>query len=65
MSGSVKWFDARKGFGFITGEDGKDYFLHYSAINKEGFKAVKDGTSVSFDVVEDAKGPMAANVSEI
>lgn len=63
MQGTVKWFKAKKGFGFITAEDGKDVFVHFSAItNVEGYKTLDDGQAVEFDVVQGEKGPQAANV---
>ena len=62
MLGNVKWFNEKKLFGFISGEDGQDYFLHFSKINKEGFKTVAEGEAVSFDVEEGPKGPQATNV---
>ena len=62
MLGKVKWFNEKKGFGFISGEDGNDYFLNFSKINKEGFKTVNEGEEVSFDVEEGPKGPQATNV---
>lgn len=62
MKGTVKWFNAKKGFGFISDEDGNDVFVHFSALNMEGFKVLEDGESVEFDVVEGEKGPQAANV---
>jgi len=61
-SGKVKWFNDAKGFGFIETTEGKDIFVHYSAIVKEGFKTLAEGQLVSFEVVEGAKGPQAANV---
>ena len=62
MLGNVKWCNEKKGFGVISGEDGQDYFLHFSKINKEGFKTVAEGEAVSFDVEEGPKGPQATNV---
>ena len=61
-SGTVKWFNDRKGFGFIKVEGDQDVFVHYSALQGEGFKTLKEGESVEFDLVEGAKGPQAANV---
>ena len=61
-TGTVKWFNAEKGFGFITGEDGKDVFVHFSAIQGEGFKTLEEGQSVTFDVEEGQRGPQATNV---
>ena len=61
--GTVKWFNAEKGFGFITAEDGNDVFVHFSQINKEGFKTLEEGQDVEFEIVEGQKGPQAANVT--
>lgn len=61
-TGRVKWFNAEKGFGFIEREGGNDVFVHFSAINMEGFKTLEEGTEVEFEVVEGAKGLQAANV---
>lgn len=61
-SGTVKWFNDRKGFGFIRVEGEQDVFVHYSALQGEGFKTLKEGEPVEFDLVEGAKGPQAANV---
>ncbi len=63
INGTVKWFNSEKGFGFITGEDGKDVFVHFSQINKEGFKTLEEGQNVTFEIVEGEKGLQAANVS--
>lgn len=63
--GTVKWFNAQKGYGFITCEDGSEVFVHYSAINAEGFKVVTEGQEVEFDVVAGEKGPQAQNVTVI
>lgn len=63
--GTVKWFNASKGFGFIEQEDGSDVFVHHSAIQAEGYKTLDEGASVSFDVVDGQKGPAAANVVQL
>lgn len=63
--GTVKWFNDRKGFGFIHVEDGADVFVHYSALQGDGFKTLKEGEAVEFDLVEGAKGPQAANVLKL
>ena len=63
--GTVKWFNESKGFGFLTKEDGGDVFVHYSAIQGDGFKTLGEGQAVSFDVVEGPKGPKAENVTKI
>ncbi|MCI0405309.1 MAG: cold shock domain-containing protein [candidate division Zixibacteria bacterium] len=62
--GSVKWFNDAKGYGFIRMEDGKEVFVHYSALSGDGFKSLKEGDAVRFDVVEGPKGPQAANVEK-
>ena len=64
-NGKVKWFNADKGFGFIAKDSGGDVFVHFSAIESEGFKTLEDGQAVTFDVVEGAKGPQAANVRKV
>ncbi len=63
--GTVKWFNESKGFGFITNEDGGDVFVHYTAIQDNGFKSLAEGQAVSFDVVEGPKGSKAANVVKL
>lgn len=64
-TGKVKWFDSAKGFGFISGDDGKDVFVHFTAIVSNGFKTLEEGQKVSFEVVEGQRGPQAANVTLI
>ncbi|MFC0523227.1 cold-shock protein [Pontibacillus salicampi] len=61
-NGTVKWFNAEKGYGFIQVEGGNDVFVHFSAIQEEGFKTLEEGQSVSFEIVEGDRGPQAANV---
>lgn len=63
--GKVKWFNAQKGYGFIEVEDGKDIFVHFSAIQGAGYKSLEAGDSVRFDVVDGPKGPQAANVVKV
>ncbi len=63
--GVVKWFNDAKGFGFIEQESGEDVFVHFSSIQGEGFKSLTEGQSVSFDVVQGAKGLQAANVTKL
>jgi CspA family cold shock protein len=63
--GKVKWFNAQKGYGFITGDDGQDVFVHYSGISGDGFRSLQEGESVEFEVVQGPKGPQAANVSKL
>ncbi|MGG0177225.1 MULTISPECIES: cold-shock protein CspD [Bacillaceae] len=65
MQGKVKWFNNEKGFGFIEVEGGDDVFVHFSAIQTEGFKSLEEGAEVSFDIVEGNRGPQAANVVKI
>ncbi|MBQ9867088.1 MAG: cold-shock protein [Lachnospiraceae bacterium] len=66
MQGKVKWFNAQKGYGFLSTEEGKDVFVHFSAIqNVEGYKTLDEGQAVEFDIVDGAKGPQAANVIKL
>lgn len=63
--GTVKWFNNQKGYGFITAEDGKDVFVHFSGLNMEGFETLEEGASVEFDITDGAKGPQAVNVEVV
>ena len=65
MEGKVKWFNAEKGFGFIEREGGEDVFVHFSAIQGDGFKTLDEGQKVEFDIVEGPRGPQAANVVKL
>ncbi|RFA33361.1 cold-shock protein [Virgibacillus dokdonensis] len=65
MTGKVKWFNAEKGFGFIEREDGDDVFVHFSAIQADGFKTLEEGQDVEFEIVEGNRGPQAANVTRV
>jgi len=60
--GTVKWFNSRKGYGFIATTEGNDVFVHYSSISSEGYKSLTEGDAVSFDIVQGEKGPRAENV---
>jgi len=62
--GTVKWFNSKKGYGFISDEEGNDVFVHFSALNMEGYKSLDEGQAVTFDVVDGEKGPQAANVTK-
>jgi CspA family cold shock protein len=64
MQGKVKWFNAEKGYGFIETEEGGDVFVHFSAIQMDGYKALEEGQAVEFDIVQGARGPQAANVTK-
>ena len=63
--GTVKWFNAEKGFGFIAREDGDDVFVHFSAIQGDGFKTLEEGQQVSFDIVQGNRGAQAENVTKL
>nr|WP_276568902.1 cold shock domain-containing protein [Thermanaerosceptrum fracticalcis] len=65
MQGKVKWFNQEKGFGFIEREGGSDVFVHFSAIQEDGFKSLQEGQMVEFDIVEGPKGLQAANVTKL
>ncbi len=62
--GTVKWFNAQKGYGFITDESGKDIFVHFSGLNMEGYKTIDEGQAVTYDIIDGAKGPQAINVTK-
>ncbi|MEY8543751.1 cold-shock protein [Dubosiella newyorkensis] len=64
-TGKVKWFNAEKGYGFITGEDGKDVFVHYSSINCDGFKTLEEGQTVTYDVIESNRAQQASKVTVV
>lgn len=63
--GKVKWFNATKGYGFITKDDGNDIFVHFTGITGDGFKTLEEGQEVEFEVTQGAKGPQAANVTRV
>lgn len=65
VKGTVKWFNATKGYGFLSTEDGKDVFVHYSVIQGDGFKSLEEGQNVEFEIVEGDKGPQATNVTKL
>lgn len=64
-TGKVKWFNAEKGYGFITSDEGKDIFVHYSSIQADGFRTLEEGQKVSYEVVESDRGQQASNVSVV
>ncbi|MCQ4088793.1 cold-shock protein [Saccharibacillus sp. JS10] len=65
MQGKVKWFNAEKGYGFLETDEGGDVFVHFSAIQIDGFKTLEEGQAVEFDIVEGARGPQASNVTPL
>ena len=65
VTGTVKWFNAAKGYGFIAHEGGKDVFVHYSAIQADGYRSLNEGDKVEFTIEEGAKGPQAVNVTKV
>lgn len=65
LEGTVKWFNESKGFGFLAQDNGNDVFVHYSAIQKQGFKTLQEGERVKFEIVDGPKGPAAANVQPL
>ncbi|MDP9698698.1 CspA family cold shock protein [Paenibacillus intestini] len=65
MKGTVKWFNAEKGYGFISVEGGEDVFVHFSAIQGDGFKTLEEGQSVEFEITDGNRGPQAANVTKL
>jgi CspA family cold shock protein len=65
LTGRVKWFNDSKGYGFIEQDGGRDIFVHYTAIQGDGFKSLAEGQKVEFEIVEGAKGPQATNVAKI
>ena len=64
-TGTVKWFNNQKGYGFISDADGNDVFVHYTGLNMEGYKTLEEGQEVEFDVTDGAKGPQAINVTKL
>ena len=65
MTGTVKWFNSEKGYGFVTSDEGLDIFVHFTAITGDGFKSLDEGQKVEFDVVEGDRGPQAANIVKL
>ena len=65
MKGTVKWFNNQKGYGFITDENGRDVFVHFSGLQMEGYKSIEEGAAVEFEVTEGSKGPQAINVVKL
>ena len=65
MTGTVKWFNNQKGYGFISDSEGNDVFVHFSGLSMDGFKTLEEGATVEFDVTDGAKGPQATNVTVV
>ena len=65
MKGTIKWFNNQKGYGFITDDDGRDVFVHFSGLQMEGYKTIEEGAAVEFELTEGEKGPQAVNVVRI
>jgi len=65
MKGTVKWFNNQKGYGFLTDEEGRDVFVHYSGLQMDGFKSIDEGAAVEFEVIDGEKGPQAINVVKL
>ncbi len=65
MKGTVKWFNNQKGYGFLTDEEGRDVFVHYSGLQMDGFKSIEEGAAVEFEVIDGEKGPQAINVVKL
>ena len=65
QQGTVKWFNAEKGYGFIKDEEGKDIFVHFSSINSDGYRTLEEGQKVTYDLVESDRGPQAKNVTVV
>ena len=64
-TGKVKWFNSEKGYGFITGDNGSDIFVHYSSIESEGFKSLDEGQAVQYDIIDGDRGPQATHVVKL
>ncbi len=65
QNGTIKWFNAKKGYGFITADDGKEIFMHYTALKMEGYKTINEGEKVQFEITNGEKGPQADNVTKL
>jgi len=65
QNGTIKWFNAKKGYGFITADDGKEIFMHYTALKMDGYKTINEGEKVQFEITNGEKGPQADNVTKL